>query len=419
MSGSWPVLTVLLGSTIFPVVGALFGQTPYSTNGDLALVRGTIYVSPTEQPIRDGVVLIRAGKIVAVGSSAVVQIPQTAQLIDCSRLTITAGFWNSHVHFTERKWANAGEIPAPELGRQLQEMLTRYGFTSVFDLSSLWKNTRSLRNRIESGEVPGPRIRSTGEGLVPKGALPSETVVNMMGWMNVPVPEITDAAETAAASKKLLDDGVDGIKLFRSSPRSPSLPDNALQAAVNEAHRAGKPVFLHPDRSEDILAAVRSGVDVIAHTTPHSGPWDETILTAMKERKVALIPTLTIWKYYMRHDRISAQEQVANTEVGQVRAWVAAGGTVLFGNDLGAIDYDPTEEYALMTEAGMSFSQILASLTTAPAERFGEAKQLGRIASGLEADLVVLKEDPSKNIRALADVKYTLRSGKIIFRARE
>jgi len=298
-------------------------------------------------------------------------------------------------------------------------MLTRYGFTSVFDLSSLWKNTRSLRDRIESGEVPGPRIRSTGEGLVPKGALPSETVVNMMGWMNVPVPEITDAAQAAAVSKKLLDDGVDGIKLFRSSPRSASLPDSVLQAAVNQAHLAGKPVFLHPDSGEDILAAVRSGVDIIAHTTPRTGPWDETILTVMKERKVALIPTLTIWKYYMRHDRISAQEQIANTEIGQVRAWVAAGGTILFGNDLGAVDYDPTEEYTLMADAGMSFPQILASLTTAPAERFGESKQLGRIASGMEADLVVLKEDPSKDIRALTTVKYTLRSGKIIYRARE
>ena len=419
MSRTLPVLTVLLGSTICSVVGALFGQTPYSTNGDLALVRGTVYVSPTEAPIRDGVVLIRGGKIVAVGSSSVVQIPRAAQLIDCSGLTIMAGFWNSHVHFTERKWANAAEIPAPELSRQLQDMLTRFGFTSVFDLSSLWKNTRSLRDRIESGEVPGPRIRSTGEGLVPKGALPSETVVNMMGWMNVPVPEITDAAQAAAVSKKLLDDGVDGIKLFRSSPRSASLPDSVLQAAVNEAHLARKPVFLHPDSGEDILAAVRSGVDVIAHTTPRSGPWDETILTVMKERKVALIPTLTIWKYYMRHDRISAQEQIANTEIGQVRAWVAAGGTILFGNDLGAVDYDPTEEYTLMADAGMSFPQILASLTTAPAERFGESKQLGRIASGMEADLVVLKEDPSKDIRALTSVKYTLRSGKIIYRARE
>jgi imidazolonepropionase-like amidohydrolase len=419
MSGSLPVLTVLLGSTIFSVVGALFGQTPYSTNGDLALVRGTVYVSPTEAPIRDGVVLIRGGKVVAVGGSSVVQIPRAAQLIDCSGLTIMAGFWNSHVHFTERKWTNAAEIPALELSRQLQDMLTRYGFTSVFDLSSLWKNTRSLRERIESGEVPGPRIRSTGEGMVPKGALPSETVVNMMGWMNVPVPEITDAAQAAAVSKRLLDDGVDGIKLFRSSPRSASLPDSVLQAAVNEAHLARKPVFLHPDSGEDILAAVRSGVDVIAHTTPRTGPWDETILTVMKERKVALIPTLTIWKYYMRHDRISAQEQIANTEIGQLRAWIAAGGTILFGNDLGAVDYDPTEEYTLMADAGMSFPQILASLTTAPAERFGESKQLGRIASGMEADLVVLKEDPSKDIRALTSVKYTLRSGKIIYRARE
>jgi len=97
-----------------------------------------------------------------------------------------------------------------------------------------------------------------------------------------------------------------------------------------------------------VLAAIRGGADVIAHTTPQSGPWDETILAAMKERRVALIPTLTIFKYYMRHDRISAEEQIANAEIGQLRAWLASGGTVLFGTDIGAIDYDPSEEYALM-----------------------------------------------------------------------
>ena len=72
-----------------------------------------------------------------------------------------------------------------------------------------------------------------------------------------------------------------------------------------------------------------------------------------------------------------------------------------------------------MAEAGMRFPQILASLTTAPAERFGESKQLGQIAAGLQADLVVLKEDPAKNIKALTAVKYTLRGGKIIYRASE
>jgi imidazolonepropionase-like amidohydrolase len=136
----------------------------------------------------------------------------------------------------------------------------------------------------------------------------------------------------------------------------------------------------------------------------------------MKEGRVALMPTLSVWKSLFRHGRISAREEVVSTAVAQLRAWVAAGGTVLFGNDLGALDYDPVEEYALMAEAGMSFGQILASLTTAPAERFGAA-HLGRVASGLAADLVVLRGDPSGDIRALANVRYTLRDGKIIYRA--
>jgi len=397
--------------------GTAFGQHLDSSNEYLALVGGTIYASPTDETIRDGVVLIQGGKIAAVGSRAQVKIPRTAQTLDCSGLTITAGFWNSHVHFFERKWANAAAIPAPELGRQLQDMLTRYGFTSVFDLGSMWENTRRLRDRIESGEVPGPRIRSTGEALIPPGALPSDTVIAMMGLMKFPAPEIADAAQAAAAAGKHLEEGVDGIKLFASSPRSPSLPESAIQAAVAEAHRAGKPVFVHVNTGADVLTAVRGGVDIIAHTTPSSGPWDETILEAMKERRVALTPTLTLWRYYARHDHVSAQDQIVNTEVGQLRAWLAKGGEVLFGTDLGAVEYDPSEEYALMSEAGMNFRQILTSLTTAPAERFGESKQLGRIAAGMQADLVVLKGDPAASLRALTAVQYSLRAGKIIYRA--
>src|SRR5262245_58914464 len=169
-----------------------------------ALLGGTIYASPTDEPTRDGVVLIQDGKIAAVGAAALVEIPHGAQTFDCSGLTITAGFWNSHVHFTERKWADAAEVPAIELGRQLQDMVTRYGFTSVFDLSSMWTNTRRLRARIDSGEVPGPRIQSTGEALIPPNALPPNLVSNIMGWMKVAVPEVADAAQAAAASRKLL-----------------------------------------------------------------------------------------------------------------------------------------------------------------------------------------------------------------------
>ena len=360
---------------------------------------GTVYVDPDTEPIRNGVVLIEGETIAAVGAD----VPANANVIDCAGLTITAGFWNSHVHFFERKWANAASIPAPELALQLEQMLTRYGFTSVFDIGSMWSNTRALRERIESGEVAGPRIRSTGEGLVPIGGNPSEVVLRVMGVMTMPLPEVGDAAQAKTAAKKLLADGVDGIKVFVSSPTGAVIPEDAIRAAVDEAHRSNKPVFAHPNTQTDAMAAMRAGVDVIAHTTPRSGAW-----AAMPANGVALTPTLNLWKYFLRHDRISTQEQIVNTAVAQLRAWLASGGTILFGTDLGAVGYDPSEEYTLMAEAGMSFRQILASLTTAPAERFGESRRLGRIAAGLQADIVAFRDGP-------ADVRYTFRDGRVIY----
>ena len=251
-------------------------------------------------------VLIQDGKIAAVGSRTFLQAPQAVPSLDCSGFTITAGFWNSHVHFFERKWANAAIIPGPELRRQLQDMLTRYGFTSVFDIGSEWENTRRLRDRIDSGEVPGPRIRSTGEALVAPGAIPSERILSMLGFMTFPAPEIAEAEQAASASRELLDKGVDGIKLHLQVPPlpDPPFPKSAIEAAVSEAYRLGKPVFVHPNSDTDVMAAVRGGVDIIAHTTPRSGPWDETVLAAMKKRRVALTPTLTLWKSAMRHDRL-------------------------------------------------------------------------------------------------------------------
>jgi imidazolonepropionase-like amidohydrolase len=374
----------------------------------MLLAGGTIYISPTDEPIQNGVVLIDGQKIVAVGTR--VDIPEGSEVIDCTGLTITAGFWNSHVHFMERKWADAANIPAPELTQQLQDMLTRYGFTSAFDLSSIWENTRVIRDRIESGEVQGPTIYSTGPGLLPANPGIPPGAARFMGWMDTdtPVHEIADAAQAEAIAQTLLDSGVDAIKLFMSAPSKSRLPQSVIDGAVRAAHQRRKLVFAHPNSGADVLAAVQGGVDVIAHTTPHAGLWDEALLTTMREHNVALTPTLWIWKWYARHDRQSAQDKVVSAEVGQLRAWVARGGTVLFGTDLGAVDPDPTEEYELMSQAGMSFREILASLTTAPAVRFGKSKELGRVVQGFRADLAVFKH-------GFWDVRYTLRDGKVIY----
>lgn len=378
----------------------------------IALTGGTIYADPTAEPVRDGVVLVRDSKIVAAGKQSAVPVSFEYERLDCSGCTITAGFWNSHVHFFERKWTDAGSIPAEELARQLQGMFARYGFTSVFDLSSRWENTRKLRDRIESGEAEGPRIRSTGEGLISPGAMPSDDVTRMMGLMKTSLPEVLDAGKAVSAARDLLDRGVDGVKMFLTAD---GLSAETIRAVAEEAHRRGKPCFAHPTSGDDVLKALANGVDVIAHTTPHSGPWGPAVFSDLSERQAALTPTLWLWKYFMRHDRVSAQDAISEAAVEQLRSWVAAGGTVLFGTDLGAVDYDPLEEYVLMAQAGMSFTAILASLTTTPAARFGESEHLGRIAAGFAADVTVVRGDPAADIPALADVRYALRDGRVIF----
>ncbi len=98
----------------------------------LVLKGGSVYASPEATPISDAVIVTSAGVITAVGRAGEVQIPPDARVIDCTGKTIVAGFWNSHVHFTEAVWKDAGNAPAAPLTAHMQEMLTRWGFTTVW-----------------------------------------------------------------------------------------------------------------------------------------------------------------------------------------------------------------------------------------------------------------------------------------------
>jgi imidazolonepropionase-like amidohydrolase len=100
----------------------------------------------------------------------------------------------------------------------------------------------------------------------------------------------------------------------------------------------------------------------------------------------------------------------------QLRAYSTAGGQILFGTDVGYIEqFDTSEEFEWMSRAGMSFQQILASLTTNPAQRFGYSTRRGRIAEGMDGDLVVLRADPAQDATAFSKVRYTIIGGKIIY----
>jgi imidazolonepropionase-like amidohydrolase len=387
---------------------------------DLALVGGKIYLSPTEAPIENGSIVVHDGHILAVGPSATIKIPRDAKVIECKGLVVTAGFWNSHVHVLTPGLLHAEKLSSEQIASQLEEMLTRWGFTTVFDIASVLENTNVIRRRIESGEVKGPRILTVGEPFFGKGGTP----IYIRGFLeanHISMPEVQSSAEAAERVRRQIRDGADGIKIFAGSVEANGIlimPLDLARAIVAEAHRAGKPVFAHPSNEAGVELAIQSGVDILAHTTPSGGAWTPSLIQRVKSAHMALIPTLTLWHVETR--ALEDFDKGMNTIVlPQLRGYSEAGGQILFGTDVGYIQqFDTSEEFAWMSRAGMSFEQILASLTTSPAERFGYSTHSGRIAKGMDADLVVLGGDPKQDVAAFSKVRYTIRRGEVIHTGR-
>lgn len=421
---------LLVGLLALPLGMALIllgrGSASAAGNETLALTGATIFPSPTDAPIANGYVLIRGGTIAAIGKAHGVRFPADAKRIDCTGLFITAGFQNSHVHFTEQKWDDAAQQPAAKLAQQLVEMLTRYGFTSVVDTASTLTNTAALRARIESGEIPGPRIRTAGLPLYPKGGTPfylkdGTVPPEIIAYIEANL-EPTEPDAAVAVVKQDIAGGADVIKLFTGSLATPTnivpMDPRVAAAAVAEAHARGRLVFAHPSNLEGLEIALSAGVDVAAHTAPASGKWDDSLIAKMKEHHMSLIPTLKLWIYEANKGGATAEQaqEFANRGVAQLRQYKQAGGQILFGTDVGYMtDYDPTEEYILMGRAGLTAMQILDSLTTAPAARFNESQRHGRIAPGMAADIVVLGADPARDVRNFANVRYAIRNGRVIY----
>ncbi len=395
--------------------------TIQSRASDLALVGAKIYRSPSEPAIESGTIVVRDGRILEVGPAASVKVSHGATVIDCKGLVVTAGFWNSHVHILLPGLLHAETRSSDEITAQLQQMLTRWGFTTVFDIASVLKNTNLIRKRIASGEVNGPRILTTGEPFWIKGGTPVY-VKDFLRENHVDIPEVDSAPQAVERVRQQVNDGADGVKIFVNSVESNeilTMPLDLAKAIAAEGHQEGKPVFAHVSNDKGIEVALESGVDILAHTTPADDAWSEAFARRMVSAHMALTPTLTLWEVEFRGTSPEELEKGMNKAAGQLGVFFRAGGQVLFGTDVGYIQkFDTSEEFKWMSRAGMSFPDILASLTVNPAQRFGYATHSGRIAKGFDADLVVLNADPAQNIQSFSDVRYTIRSGKLIYTAK-
>jgi imidazolonepropionase-like amidohydrolase len=382
-----------------------------------------IYTAPDAPPISLGAVLVSKGRIAAVDDGNTRRRPMTGTRIatQCKGVVV-AGFQNSHVHFMEPVWNDAAHASADTLSTALTAMLTKYGFTTVFDTGSDQANTIALRERIRKHEVRGPRILTVGLPLYPVDGIPSY-IRDMPADVLARLHQPKDAAQARADVRGNLANGADGTKLFlHTSPDQHSvrfMSMDVIRAAVDETHAQGKLVMAHPTSLEAMRAGIAAGVDVLVHTTlGEKAPWDPAVIAQMTQQNMSVIPTFKLWKYELHKENVPAPvvDQLIGATIEELRAFHAAGGQVLFGTDVGYMhDYDPTEEYVYMQQAGLSPTQILASLTTAPAARWKESDRRGRVVPGAEADIVVLAADPAEDVKNFANVRCVFRGGELIY----
>ncbi len=410
---TWPRLVAL--------VVVLVGLEVRAAGTTWAIEHARVIPSPTGAVLDDATIVVRDGKVKALGPSPSVHVPDGARRVDGTGGTVLAGYWNVHVHFTDPRFKSAAQQTDASLGEACRAMLSSRGFTSVVDLGSLPSNTETVRRR--AAMVGCPRISMVAASLFPVHAVPIY-VRQELGdeeAAKLPQPATADEAARIVDGSVRLRPGATALKLFTGTWLGGSktgLMDLAVvKGAAAAAHRHSLVVFAHPQTAGGLEAALSGGVDVLAHTDPDAGPWSPELVHRLLARHMALVPTLSLNRVITDQAQMSAavRDRFIGAGKEQLRAYSAAGGEVLFGTDVGFIsEKDADEEVRWMAEGGLDWRAILVSLTTAPARRMKDTAR-GTIAVGAPADLVLVEGDPRTDVQALTRVRGTWVAGKSVF----
>ena len=409
-SRAWPELLCVVALAVG--LDARAGET-------WAIEHARVIASPTGAVIDDGTVVLKDGRVSALGPSSSVRVPSGARRVDGTGGTVLPGYWNVHVHFTDKRFKDAAKQTDAVLGEACRQMLTSRGFTSVVDLGSLPTNTGNVRRRAST--VGCPRIFTVGLSLFPVHGVPIYVSQEIGEDAAAKLPQPANAQEAAKVVEQSVRLGARAAKLFTGSwlgGNKTGLMDlEVVKGATTAAHRHGLVVFAHPQTAKGVEVALEGGVDVLAHTDPDAGAWSPELVQRLLGRHMALVPTLSLNRVIT--DQASMPAAVRDGFIGagkeQLRAYSSAGGEVLFGTDVGFLsEKDTDEEVRWMREAGLDWRAILVSLTTAPARRMKDTAR-GVLAVGAPADLVLVEGDPRANVESFTHVRETWIAGKSVF----
>jgi imidazolonepropionase-like amidohydrolase len=380
-----------------------------------------------------GEVLVLGERIVESGSA--VKHPAGAEVIDLGDTTLLPGLIDAHVHLFLHPGAEDLQTVEESVPQRTilaclaarDDLLA--GFTAERDMGTEGAGSAdtAVRNAINDGLIPGPRLRISGNAVDILGGHedaihfnPEQHVISNATYAN-------NADELVAVIRQQAKEGSDFVKIYETGPdtvRDGKLTtvyqytEAELAAAVQEAARTGRRVAVHATGEPGTLYAAQAGVVSIDHANQLS---DATV-RLMKEKGIFAVPTLTIFEYFTDHASSPAQaareRQMLDLKVAEFRKQLAAGVPMAAGSDVGPFPHGTqAQELQLMVKYGMTPLAALQADLLNGAKLLGWEGQIGALKAGYFADVIAVPGDPLKDIRALQNVSFVMKGG-IVYRGK-
>ena len=374
-----------------------------------------------------GEVLVRGDRIVEVGAS--VSHPSDAERIDLGDTTLLPGLIDAHVHlFLHPGAEDLQTVQESVAQRTIVAVLAARadlmaGFTAERDMGTEGAGSAdsAVRNAINEGLVPGPRLRVSGNAVDILGGHEDAIGYNPEQRVLPNATQANSAAELVAVIRQQFKEGADFIKIYETGHDSFidgkfSTPyqytEAELVAAVHEAARTGKRIAVHATGEPGTLYAARAGVVSIDHADQLSV---ETMRT-MREKGIFAVPTFAISEYFAEHagspERAESRQKLLAMHAQEFRKQLAAGVPVAAGSDVGPFPHGTqAREFELMVKYGMTPLGAIRAGTLNGAALLGWRGQIGALKPGYLADVIAVPGDPLKDISALKNVKFVMKGG--------